>query len=404
MYDEHGELTVIPYCYQVHFVDGGSEEYLAALDRLESLLNAMEAKEGATICSKRFEESLPDPATDVDRYAHTDFLVVMAVNGQAGNAAAARDTINVLRRAVGLQIPEPVAERIKASMSTPAKAPHAAVLSAMMYPLDKVNSCVWTLPEGDYKKLKLKAEEAGAKKPVTIYYSIDYDGLAETGFNLAKRLTQYDKLLYTALGSMYAAGNEILTLNQIYRNMGNDGRMGGNDKLKMLESITKMATAKIQIDNAEEIAAKYNYEAVKYTGVLLPAEMIEATTRGGDVDAAVHLFREPPLMSFARSRKQITAVPMAALCGGISKTQDNLAIRDYLISRIGHMKNGKSPRKILLQTILKSTGIEGKKNIQRVPEKVEKILAHFRSVGYIAGYEMQSDSVSIVLNPSENCP
>jgi hypothetical protein len=139
------------------------------------------------------------------------------------------------------------------------------------------------------------------------------------------------------------------------------------------------------------------YPQFCYDGPLLPFARISAYLNGTLTESAVHLFREPPLVSFARERKQLSTVKLEVLESPVSKTDANLQIDDYLIERICHMKSPKSktPRKILLSTLYGNCGISSPKQRSRAPEKIKRYLEHYKTTGFIAGYTMTGDSITI---------
>ena len=262
------------------------------------------------------------------------------------------------------------------------------------YPLDKVNSTIWGLLERDTAgQIMFRAEKAGSKKEINILYSIDFDALGE-GVKITKRLMPYDKRVYIAVSALFNAGNSIITLTQIYYAMGYTGRPGSNDLERINASITKMLGANIYISNEQEAAA-YKYDKFVYKGSLLPYEQVEAVANGQLVDAAIHLFREPPVITFAKQRKQVTSIDVKLLQSPISKTDGNLLIDDYLIERISRAKNGKQPHRILYKTLYEKAKITDKKQRQRAADKIKRYLEHYQKCGMITRYTMEADGITV---------
>lgn len=267
----------------------------------------------------------------------------------------------------------------------------------ILYPLDKINSGIWSLlEEGTKEQLPLRAEKLGSKQPIDILYSIDFDALEASGrAKITKKLTKYDKRVYIAAAGLFNAGNTVITLRQIYDAMGGMGRANAAQRKKISESIHKMIGAHISIDNSMEVEAGYNYDKFQYGGPLLPAETISQIVNGNLVDEAIHLFREPPAMTFARQRGQIATIPIKVLNSPANKTDENLAIEDYLIERISRAKKGKGLRRILYKTIAENARITSAKQQQRLPEKVKTYLDYYVSCSFIGGYTAAKDGVSI---------
>lgn len=268
------------------------------------------------------------------------------------------------------------------------------------YPLDKLNSYIWGLLEKDtrgqiaFNMAGDKDKRKGLELPT--YYAIKFDDLTDD-VKITKRLLPFDKLAYIATGALYNAGNSIITPSQIYYAMGYTGRPGTKDLEKINTSLTKMRAAEIYIDNEQE-AAKYKYDLFQYDGSLLPMERITGIINGQVTDAAIHVFREPPLLTFARQRKQITTINVKLLQAPISKTDANLQIQDYLIERISEAKNKKGKThscNIKFETLYNRTNITERKQQQRTPDKVRKYLSHFKEEGYITNFKMQKDKVTV---------
>jgi hypothetical protein len=273
------------------------------------------------------------------------------------------------------------------------------------YPLDKPNSVIWNLiadaaktnPNGQLQ-LNINTSKKGSKQDAIIYYGINFDEI-ETGVKITKQLTPFDKRCYIAAAALFNAGNDIISATQLYSMMGNPGKPQASDIKKINDSITKMGAARVYIDNERETKAAKGYQHFKYDAALLPFERISAYINGQLTDSAIHLFREPPLMSFARQRNQITTVSRQLLESPVSKTDANLRIDDYLLERIGHMKRKKSttPQRMLFVTIYKQCGITTAKQKQRAPEKIRRYLDYYKKCGWIKGYTEDADGITILL-------
>lgn len=273
------------------------------------------------------------------------------------------------------------------------------------YPLDKPNSVIWNLitdaaknnPNGQVK-LAIDTSKKGSKQDAVILYSINFDELP-TGVKITKQLTQFDKRAYIAAAALYNAGNKVITATQVFSMMGNSKKPNTDDIQKVNDSLTKMGAARVYIDNAQEVQQAKGYKHFKYDAPLLPFERISAYINGQLTESAIHLFREPPLISFARQRNQITTINRQLLESPINKTDANLLIDGYLLERIGHMKSGKgkAPRKMLFATIYDRCQIKTAKQRQRAPEKIRRYLDHYKKCGWIKGYTEEADGITILL-------
>ncbi len=273
----------------------------------------------------------------------------------------------------------------------------------LTYPLDKPNSRIWNLlaaadPNG---QLALEIETTSDTdkkkgKEAIIYYNISFDE-PETGIKITKQLTPFDKRVYIAAAALLNAGNSIMTATQIHKMMGNRGQPNEDQTKKINESLDKMRAATVYIDTTKEVTVNKGYPKFIYDGALIEFRRISAYINNTMTDAAIWLLAEPPLITFAKKRRQITNVPRLLLESPVNKTNANLRLEDYLLDRISHMKSPKSktPRKMLFSTIYERCGITEKKQKQRTPEKIQRYLGHYKKCGWIAGYSTAKDSVTI---------
>lgn len=288
---------------------------------------------------------------------------------------------------------EQAAEELPRIMSNPT--------DLLTYPLDKPNSIIWTLlaeadPNGQFELIPISTNK---KQPdAVVYYNISFDE-SEPGLKLTKQLGAFDKRVYIAAAALFNGGNDIISATQIYKMMGNSGNPKTKDVQKINDSLTKMGAARVYLDSTQEVQINKKYTRFKYDSSLLPFERVSAYINNTLTDSAIHLFREPPLMEFARKRGQITSVTQQLLESPISKTEANLRLEDYLLERIGHMKNPKSraPRKMLLSTIYNKCGIATRNQRSRAPEKIQRYLDHYKKCGWIADYTMDKDSITIMI-------
>ena len=276
---------------------------------------------------------------------------------------------------------------------------------SLNYPLDKPNSVIWSLATDAAKKapngqvqLAIDTSKKGSGKDALILYAINFDELP-AGVEITKKLTQFDKRVYIAAAALFNGGNKTFTATQVYYMMGNKGNPSANHIQQIDDSLTKMGAARVYINNEREVQTAKGYKKFIYDAPLLPFERTKAYINGQFTDSAIHLFREPPLITFAKDRNQITTISRNLLESPINKTDANLRIDDYLIERIGHMKNPKSkaPRKMLFSTIYRQCEILTAKQQQRAPEKIRRYLDHYKECGWIAGYAEDADGITIIL-------
>ncbi len=289
------------------------------------------------------------------------------------------------------------------------------------WPIDKVTSTIFTnegeLAEGESGPrcflLKADPNESKTKKAkkknngeVNIYCSIDFNALKEQFPNvkILDRLTQYDKRGYIAICNLWLAGNDYITLNQIYRAMGHTGNPSGRQREEILAMLVKFY-APILLDNREEIDAGYNYPSMCKIRPLMHIDIDFAKQfkpvkiNGSLVQGAVKILEEPILLRFSRERKQITEINANLLNTPYKHTEENMALDDYLIRRCKRA-NGKTVT-ILLDTLYENVGIKTAKQKQRAPAKIVDHLDHFRDCGEIISYKLDYNNGKLYIKPKK---
>lgn len=279
----------------------------------------------------------------------------------------------------------------------------ASPTDTLSLPLDKVNSNIWRMISQQKENgqigvdLEAVTSKKGSRKEAVVYAGISFD--EEDGMRITRQIDPYDKRVYIAVGGLFNGGNAIFSASQIYRAMGNDGQPSSADVQRINASLDKMGTARLYVDSTQETTVNKGYKSFKYDAPLLPFERMTAYIDNTLCEVAIHLFREPPLITFAKERKQITQIPRNLLTSPISKTNANLTLEDYLLDRIGRMKSPKSNanRKINLSTIFDKCRITTTKQKQRTPAKVKTYLEHYKKTGWIKGYTEDKEGFLIVV-------
>ena len=270
-------------------------------------------------------------------------------------------------------------------------------MNGIFLPLDKVTFTLWNhFPIGQVKKLKAESDKDSKKgKQANILLLLDFKAL--NGVNIGRELTVYDKWVWNACANLKIQGHDVITVEQIYTAMGNDGRPNPQIKEKILESVETVSCARVSIDNTEEHELYPKYDRFKATFPLLATEICAAYCRGQMVDDAIRILDDPKLFLFAQERKQITKLPLSLLESPLSKTDDNLILADYLLTRISKMRNSKYiTRKILLYTVQEKCEVDTYKQKQRLPEKIERILSHCKETEWIKDYKITDEEIEIV--------
>jgi hypothetical protein len=163
-----------------------------------------------------------------------------------------------------------------------------------------------------------------------------------------------------------------------------------------------MSLCRVTLDNSEEAAMYTSYDKVKRTFYLLPTTIDKGYVNGLIVDDAITIIELPRLFIFAKKRGQFASTSVALLESPISKTEANLQLEDYLLTRISRMKNAKKRKKpyspvILLDTLYKNCDIIDKHKRSRATEKIDRLLQHYKKQEFINGYKLTAKSIDIDL-------
>lgn len=277
------------------------------------------------------------------------------------------------------------------------------------YPVDKLSSKAWSFfpaalkkHDGQYQYLRVNTSKKGTDAGAIIQFSAK-----ENGITLSRDLSAAHEWLHNVFANLCLEGNEVFSLTHLYSEMGNKDRPNKQDLERLLQKLEEMRHIDITIDNAQEVEdAKYNYPHFTYRGSLLPFEIITAEINGQVVEGAIHPLRTPPMMQFAKERKQISEVPKDVLRFDLPKTEANLSLAGYLIKTICRMKNDTSDtnHKLKLDTIYENCNMNTRaKRNQRMnaPKKIARLLNYWQSIGWIKGYHFDNEFIVFDIDTSK---
>ena len=258
------------------------------------------------------------------------------------------------------------------------------------------------LPIGQEKKIGMTSEKDKRRgKLAYIVLMLNFDELGN-GVKISRELTVYDQQVWNACANLMKCGYDTITTSQIYRWMGYKTQLNARDNQKILDSINTIIRARVFINNENERQLYPKYPEISINEPLLAATICTAKS-GKDEVTAIEILSMPKLFSIAEQRGQITAIPFEVVeIPVISKTDDNLQLLNYLVKRIIHMKHDShTSRKILLNAMYEKCGINEKKQKQRLPEKLEKILDYYKSIEWIKNYQITEQGINITLSDKE---
>lgn len=275
-------------------------------------------------------------------------------------------------------------------------------ISGLNFPVDKVNSNLWRglpLTAEEQEEISIEIDTATRKNKrkghhALINVAVDYSAL--DGVKIDRELNEYDFRLMTAAGTLIDAGNNITTLSAIHEAMGNTGNPSSDQIEKIMDSLTKQRKTDVSIDSTKENAVNKGYPVYVYSGSVMPFDSIKAFVDGKMTEAAIRFLAPPPLYEFAKGRSQMTTIKQEVLQSPVNKTAANLAIDNYLLERISHMKNNsKLSRKILYSTLYEKCHIETRMQRSRARGKIRTFLDHYKKTDFIKGYKEVEDGIII---------
>ena len=210
-------------------------------------------------------------------------------------------------------------------------------------------------------------------------------------------LTEYDYAVLSVCISNFAEGNLHITPAIIYRGLtgkGNTARMKPDQREAILNSLRKLMSTIIEIDETETNAAFHygeNRNPILCSSIL-PAYFKENTINGQDA-TVIYFDRESPLLTIALDRKQLVSYDVSLLdVPGQQNTVMNIMLKNYSIRRVAEIKaHGKQ----LTATItfvdvfekcrIKNASNDTKMNARNV---LIKFFEHLQTKGYIKSFEI----------------
>ena len=243
--------------------------------------------------------------------------------------------------------------------------------------------------------------ERNIKTPNGTIVMVDLDELE--GVKISKELTLYEEFVWqTCVNLIVQDNHEILTVEQIYKAMGNPGRPTPSIKEEILEAVKIASRTRVSIDTAAEISKYPNTDRISAEFQLLDTEIVTAYSRGKIVKNGIKILGVPKLYTFAANRKQVSCLPASILEVPVSKTKQTIPLLNYLVQRILRMKNDKTaPKEILLDNLFLQCRIDSKSKRSRLLNEkngtLRAILDHFISNGFIKEYRISSRDIEITI-------
>lgn len=198
---------------------------------------------------------------------------------------------------------------------------------------------------------------------------------ADKGIKLSKNITQYDFDIMDAVYSLYINGCSVFSPEMVARMISGklDGRVSAQKIGSVTRSINKLRHVDITIDLTDEYIKSgrelpEDRTLLNRTSYLLPLDVYSAVipdngkvlkNRKAMVDdeeieiiAGYEFIKKPVLYTYAEQHGDIENFPMALLSDpSISDTDENTAIKWYIVRRIAALRKAKNKTKELQDII-----------------------------------------------------
>ena len=182
------------------------------------------------------------------------------------------------------------------------------------------------------------------------------------GVTLSRNLESRDEWYLTFCGAMYEDGCTVFSHSQLYKRI--YGKRPSESQIKNFRAaIDLMMRTQVEIrndiittndDGAQLIGdaatdrpkyPKNRREKFSYRGALLPCEIVTAVDShtGKVIKDAIHIFRYPPTLQYARSRSEIITINADLIrVPGLSLTNTTATLYKYILTIIGRLKRQKN--------------------------------------------------------------
>lgn len=265
--------------------------------------------------------------------------------------------------------------------------------------MDKISRNVWNQPIGEYEPFELEVKVI-PKSPsclVGVTMTLDDIYVERTDKPLKEVLTDYDKLVYFAVQSIYVTAHEAgenkvpITPGMVYAVMtGNrEARPAKEEAARISESIEKMCKIWVNI-KPNEATQKKNKNAVEIRGMFIAGHKITGELNGNQSTYWL-ISALPCLYSYADQWNQVRRIPTEKLRSSGRYSIPIGKIKELLIDYIEKAKSKNfSNSGLLMKTVYEQLGYDGKpKHSERIVTRLKKILNDFQDNGYIESYDFE---------------
>lgn len=219
-------------------------------------------------------------------------------------------------------------------------------------PTCKVLGILNQLDIGDQQKNTAKVEVIHGKKKSPAVHTIIQLTPKDRRTKIDGNIDGFDMAILNGITSLLDCGNDFITVDMAYRATAGDTAaksIAETQRADAKKSIDKLLRTFASFDATEEAKAyRKGAEYFKFSGPLLSATEIDAKLNGVQVHGYQFAYRKdgtidmPIHYKYAQISGQIATVPVELLNIPVNSTKTNIVLRDFLLKRIGAMKNPKA--------------------------------------------------------------
>lgn len=275
-------------------------------------------------------------------------------------------------------------------------------------PTDKIADFLVGNSRLDAEKIfecKARIKKDGKRSAQTEIYSSITLKIADNG-----TFDYIDKIIILALGTLQNAGNEYISLRQLYKTLGgNDRYLTKTARKFLLERIDKLRLSDFRIDMTEYLETctpdKPKKLACRKKTYLLPCEVIEMKINGKTTKDGIKLLAPIPFFEIAGVKARIARQPLQLITGlGLNATENSIVLSWYLFDRVTKIVGSRDSKRahnlnnsILFETLYKDCGFTDFSRDKKydLRKNITKILTHFKDCGLITDFKFTDDFHSI---------
>lgn len=158
-----------------------------------------------------------------------------------------------------------------------------------------------------------------------------------------RELTPFDRAVHNAVCSLCYSGIDSFTTEQVYKILIGDSKARLNNKTKAnVEESLKTLRNRFVIIKFEDEGEHFKIHLLtengdvimKVSNYILPLSKTTLRTKNGQIVDAWNLLTEPPLLSYARIKKQIETIAIEQLQIPLSLTEGTIKLREFLLKKI----------------------------------------------------------------------